>query len=132
VRAKGFLDTACLSAYQLAIERACAKRRQTVAGCTSKRRAASARSSTPRNHLNDFRLLLWSELRTAAADASLPASAFQTHLGTFAKHSALELSKRTEHLQHHAPGRACGIDRLLSDSANLDSVVARTRGDETV
>jgi hypothetical protein len=91
-----------------------------------------SRSSTPRNHLNDFRLLLWSELRTAAADASLPASAFQTHLGTFAKHSALELSKRTEHLQHHAPGRACGIDRLLSDSANLDAVVARTRGDETV
>jgi hypothetical protein len=62
-----------------------------------------SRSSTPRNHLNDFRLLLWSELRTAAADASLPASAFQTHLGTFAKHNALELSKRTEHLHIMRP-----------------------------
>jgi len=81
-----------------------------------KARGISSRSSTSRNHLNNFRLLLWSELRTAAADASLPASAFQTHLGTFAKHSALKLSKRTEHLQHHAPGRACGIDRFAQTS----------------
>jgi hypothetical protein len=45
VRAKGFLDAACHSAYRFAIAvsmRACAKRRETVAGCTSKRRAASA------------------------------------------------------------------------------------------
>src|SRR6516162_276004 len=68
------------------------------------------------NHLNDFSLLLWSEFRTAAADASLPASAFQARLSTFTKHSALKLSKRTEHLHHHTPGRACGIDRFAQAS----------------
>src|ERR1700747_489143 len=77
-----------------------------------------SRSSTSRNHLNNFRLLLWSELRTAAADASLPASAFQTHLGTFAEPSALDLTKRTESLQHEAPARACGIDRFAQTSAS--------------
>jgi len=45
VRAKVFLDAACHSTYRRAnavFMRACAKRRETVAGCTSKRRAASA------------------------------------------------------------------------------------------
>jgi hypothetical protein len=60
-----------------------------------------SRSSPSRNYLNNFSLLLWSELRTAAANAPLLASAFQTRLGTFTKHSALELSKRTKHLHHH-------------------------------
>jgi hypothetical protein len=46
---------------------------------------------------------MWSELRTAAADVPLPASTFQIRLGTFSKHSALELSKRTEHL--HSRGQ---------------------------
>jgi hypothetical protein len=77
-----------------------------------KARSIGSRSFAPRNHLNDFRLLLWSELRTATADASLPASAFQTHLGTFGKHGTNVIP--------------------LSDSANLDAVVAHTRGDETV
>ena len=44
------------------------------------------------------------------------ASAFQTRLGTFTKHSALELSERTEHLHHHTPGSACGIDRFAQAS----------------
>ena len=38
----------------------------------------SSRFSLSRNHLNDFSLLLWPELRMATADAPLPASAFQT------------------------------------------------------
>jgi hypothetical protein len=75
-----------------------------------------SRSSPSRNHLNNFSLLLWSELRTAAANAPLLASAFQTRLGTFTKHSALELSKRTKHLHHHTPGRACGINRFAQAS----------------
>jgi len=57
-------------------------------------------------------LLLWSEFRTAAADSALPASIVEAGLGSFAKHSAFKLSKRTEHLHHHTPGRACGIDRF--------------------
>ena len=53
--------------------RACAKRRETVAGCTSKRRAPSAAVLLPlETILNDFILLLWSEFRTAAADAPSP------------------------------------------------------------
>jgi hypothetical protein len=52
----------------------------------------SSRFSPSRNHLNDFSLLLWPELWAAPADAPLSASAFQTRLGTFTKHSALELS----------------------------------------
>jgi len=57
-------------------------------------------------------LLLWSEFRTAAADSALPASIVEAGLGSFAQHSAFKLSKRTEHLHHHTPGRACGIDRF--------------------
>src|SRR6516225_12129567 len=76
----------------------------------------SSGSSPSRNHLNDFSLLLWSELRTAAADAPLPASAFQASLGTLTKHSALKLGKSTEHLHHHTPGRACSIDRFAQAS----------------
>jgi hypothetical protein len=57
-------------------------------------------------------LLLWSEFRTAAADSALPASIVEAGLGSFAKHSAFKLSKRTEHLHRHTPGRACGIDRF--------------------
>jgi hypothetical protein len=76
----------------------------------------SSRFSPSRNHPNDFSLLLWPELRRAAADAPLPASTFQTRLGTFTKHSALKLSKRAEHLHHHTPGRACSIDRFAQAS----------------
>ena len=37
---------------------------------------------------------------------------FKHPLSTFTKHSALKLSKRTEHLHHHTPGSVCGIDRF--------------------
>src|SRR6516165_1267143 len=76
----------------------------------------SSRFPPSRNHLNNFSLLLWSELRTAAGDAPLPASTFQTRLGTFTKHSALKFSKRTEHLHHHTACRACSIDRFAQAS----------------
>src|SRR6266436_619850 len=92
---------------------ACAKSREMVAGWTLNRRAASAAVFLPfETILNYFDLLLWSEFRTAAADSALPASIVEAGLGSFAKHSAFKLSKRTEHLHHHTPGRACGIDRF--------------------
>ena len=65
-----------------------------------------------RNHADNLRLLLKRELWAGDRQRGLRDGRPPNRLGAFPLHRALKLGERSYHLHHHAPSRACGVDRL--------------------
>jgi hypothetical protein len=59
------------------------------------------------------------QLWSAAADAALSARRNDAGGSPLADRGAFELSKRADHLHHHAPGRGRGVDVLRDEDSNL-------------